>query len=47
MYLITQAKRMASELAKLRSVNTVILFGSAAQRNVDEYSNSDMIIVVD
>jgi len=44
--MISQAKQMASELANLRFVRTVILFGSVAQRNAGEYSDLDMIIVV-
>jgi predicted nucleotidyltransferase len=46
LYMISQAKRMASELANLRFVKAVILFGSVAQRNAGEYSDLDMIIVV-
>ena len=46
LYMISQAKQMASELANLRFVRTVILFGSVAQRNAGEYSDLDMIIVV-
>ena len=46
LYMISQAKQMASELANFRFVRTVILFGSVAQRNAGEYSDLDMIIVV-
>jgi predicted nucleotidyltransferase len=46
LYMISQAKRMASELANLCFVKAVILFGSAAQKNAGEYSDLDMIIVV-
>lgn len=46
LYMISQAKRMASELASLRFVKAVILFGSVAQKNAGEYSDLDMIIVV-
>ena len=46
LYMIAQAKRMASELANLRFVRAVILFGSVAQKNVSEYSDLDFIIVV-
>lgn len=46
LYMISQAKRVASELANLRFVKAVILFGSVAQRNACEYSDLDMIIVV-
>jgi predicted nucleotidyltransferase len=45
-YMISQAKQMASELANLRFVKAVILFGSVAQKNAGEYSDLDMIIVV-
>lgn len=46
LYMISQAKKMASELANLRFVKAVILFGSVAQKNACEYSDLDMIIVV-
>lgn len=46
LYMISQAKRMAAELAKLHPVEAIILFGSVAQRNAHEYSDLDMIIVV-
>ena len=46
LYMISQAKQMASELANLRFVTAIILFGSVAQRNASEYSDLDMIIVV-
>ncbi|MGQ9723149.1 MAG: nucleotidyltransferase domain-containing protein [Candidatus Jordarchaeum sp.] len=46
LYMISQAKRIANELANLRFVKAVILFGSVAQRNAGEYSDLDMIIVV-
>jgi predicted nucleotidyltransferase len=46
LYMISQAKRIASELANLRSVRAVILFGSVAQRNAGEYSDLDIIIVI-
>jgi predicted nucleotidyltransferase len=45
-YMTSQAKQMAIELANLRFVKAVILFGSAAQKNASEYSDLDMIIVV-
>ena len=45
-YMISQAKQMAIELANLRFVKAVILFGSAAQKKASEYSDLDMIIVV-
>lgn len=46
LYMISQAKLMASELASLHFVKAVILFGSVAQKNAGEYSDLDMIIVV-
>lgn len=46
LYMSLQAKRMAAELAKLRFVRMVILFGSVAQKDAHEYSDLDMIIVV-
>ena len=46
LYLSLQASRMAAELGKLCSVKAVILFGSVAKRNGHEYSDLDMIIVV-
>ncbi len=46
LYMISQAKQMASELANLRFVKAIILFGSVAQKNAGEYSDLDLIIVV-
>jgi len=46
LYMISQAKRMAGELVNLRFVKAIILFGSVAQKNANEYSDLDMIIVV-
>lgn len=46
LYMISQAKRMAVELAKLPFVKAIILFGSAAQKTAHKYSDLDMIIVV-
>jgi len=46
LYLRFQAKRMAGELAKLRFVRAIILFGGVAQNDAHEYSDLDMIIVV-
>jgi len=47
LYMRFQAKRMAGELAKLPFVRAVILFGGVAQNKAREYSDLDMIIVVD
>ncbi len=46
LYMKFQAERMAEELAKLRSVRTIILFGGVAQNKAHEYSDLDMMIVV-
>ena len=46
LYMSSQAKRMAGELAKLPFVRAIILFGGVAQKNAHEYSDLDMIIVV-
>lgn len=47
LYLNFQAKRMAGELTKLDFVRAVILFGGVPQKKAHEYSDLDMIIVVD
>ena len=46
LYMVSQAKRIAVELANLRIVKAVILFGSVARKNASEYSDLDMMIVV-
>jgi len=46
LFMISQARRMASELAGLRFVEAVFLFGSVTQKCAGEYSDLDMIIVV-
>ena len=46
LYMVFQAKRMAAELARLRFVRAIVLFGGVAQKNAHEYSDLDMIIVV-
>lgn len=46
LYMRYLAKRMASELAKLPFIRAIFLFGSVAQNNAHEYSDLDMIIVV-
>jgi predicted nucleotidyltransferase len=45
-YMVSQAKRIAGELANLRFVEAVILFGSVARKNATEFSDLDMLIVV-
>jgi predicted nucleotidyltransferase len=47
LYMSYQAKQMADELGKLPFVRAIILFGGVAQKNAQEYSDLDMIIVVD
>ena len=46
LYMISQARQMAGELADLRFVEAVFLFGSVAQKNAGEYSDLDLIVVV-
>ena len=46
MYMRFQAKRMADDLAGLSSVRAIILFGGVAQKNAQEYSDLDVVIVV-
>lgn len=46
LYMRFQARRMAGELAKLRFVRAIILFGGVAQNNAHKYSDLDVIIVV-
>ena len=46
LYLRLQASRMAVELERLSFVSAVVLFGGVAQRRAHEYSDLDMIIVV-
>lgn len=46
LYLRLQASRMAVELGKSSSVKAVVLFGGVAQRRAHEYSDLDVIIVV-
>lgn len=45
LYMGSQARRMAGELAKLRCVEAIFLFGSVAQMKACELSDLDMIIV--
>ena len=46
LYMISQSKRLARELAQLHSVQAIILFGSVPRKEAHEYSDLDMIIVV-
>ena len=47
LYMSLQARRIASEVARLHFVRTIILFGGVAKKNAHQYSDLDMIIVVD
>lgn len=46
LYMCSQAEQMAGELAKLRFVRAIVLFGGVVQENAHEYSDLDMIIIV-
>lgn len=46
LYMRSQAEQMAGELARLRFVTAIVLFGGVARGNAHEYSDLDMIIVV-
>lgn len=46
LYMVSQARRLAGELSRLRSVQAIILFGSVPKKEAHEYSDLDMIIVV-
>jgi len=46
LYMRSQARQIARELAGLRCVRAVILYGGVAQNNANEHSDLDMIIVV-
>jgi len=46
LYMISQARRLALELLRMHSVQTLILFGSVPRKEAQEYSDLDMIIVV-
>lgn len=46
LYMTSQAKLMAAELARLPVVKAVILFGGVAQKKARDGSDLDMIIVV-
>jgi len=47
LYTISQARHLASELSRLHSVQTIILFGSVPKKDANEYSDLDLIIVVE
>lgn len=47
LYTISQARRLAGELSRLHSVQTIILFGSVPKKDANEYSDLDLIIVVE
>jgi predicted nucleotidyltransferase len=46
LYMSFQARQVARELAKLRSVLAIVLFGGVAQKRAHPYSDLDMVIVV-
>lgn len=46
LYMSSQAKRLADELAQLRSVQAIILYGSVPKKEAHEYSDLDMIVVL-
>jgi len=46
LYMIFQARQVARELAKLRSVLAIVLFGGVAQKRAHPYSDLDMVVVV-
>jgi predicted nucleotidyltransferase len=46
LYMISQSRRVAGELSQLHSVQAIILFGSVPRKEAHEYSDLDMIIVV-
>jgi len=45
LYMVFQARQIARELAKLRSVLAIVLFGGVAQKKAHLYSDLDMIVV--
>jgi len=46
-YMLSQARHLARQLARLRPVQAIILFGSVPRKEAHEYSDLDMLIVVD
>lgn len=47
LYMISQAGHLARRLARMRSIQGVILFGSVPRQKADEHSDLDMVIVLD
>lgn len=47
LYMVLQGEKIAAELAELPFVKMITLFGSVAQKKAVEYSDLDMIIVLD
>lgn len=47
LYMSCQARRTAHELAQMRSVQAILLFGSVPKKEAHEYSDLDMLVVVD
>jgi len=46
LFMFFQARQMGGQLANLSFVRAIVLFGSVAQKKAGEYSDLDMIIVV-
>jgi predicted nucleotidyltransferase len=46
-YMLSQARHLAPQLAQLRAVRIIILFGSVPRVEAQEYSDLDMLIVVE
>jgi len=47
LYMSFQAKRLADELARMRSVRAIVLFGAVPQGSAAEYSDIDIIVIVE
>jgi predicted nucleotidyltransferase len=47
LYMLSQARHLARQLAQLRAVRIIILFGSVPRLEAHEYSDLDMLIVVE
>lgn len=46
LYLVSQAERMAQELAQLNFIRMIILFGGVAKKTAHQQSDIDMMIIV-
>jgi predicted nucleotidyltransferase len=47
LYMLSQARQLARQLAQLHAVRVIILFGSVPRVEAHEYSDLDMLVVVD